>query len=298
MANGQTIVNNGRKLAARRIFETVLTYTNPTTFCIGSGTTTPTTADTGIQTLNPIADGTINDDGQTALTGSLGGTNTTDNTTTYKEGGGVTDNTSQNLLANNSSTAKVWEGTITGVNKTYYVGFWIYIKDAAALAKLKPLPSYALNVRIGDNSGNYYEKNIDKTYFAVGWNWFNLGILQNLTTTGSPTTGCTYLYLQLTTVNATDTFAAGDVLYDLLRSWTVANATKTLSVGYPTFDDTNFVITNRGLLLTTEANGENISEFGLFNTDATPLMYSHAVFTNIAKTSSIQVIFKEVDILQ
>lgn len=80
---------------------------------------------------------------------------------------------------------------------------------------------------------------------------------------------------------------------------TAGTTTKAIVTGYPTFDDTNLVATTRSLLLTTEgqvgAGTTNITEYGLFNTDGTPLLCSHAVFTAIAKTNSIQAIFIEKD---
>ena len=70
-------------------------------------------------------------------------------------------------------------------------------------------------------------------------------------------------------------------------------ATKSFVSGYPILDETNLQATTRCLLLTTEANGNSITEFGLFNTDGTALMFSHAVFTAISKTTSVQVSFVE-----
>ncbi|GAG91233.1 unnamed protein product, partial [marine sediment metagenome] len=37
------------------------------------------------------------------------------------------------------------------------------------------------------------------------------------------------------------------------------------------------------------------TEFGLFNIDGSPLMFSHAVFTSITKTTSVEVSFVEKD---
>ena len=73
-------------------------------------------------------------------------------------------------------------------------------------------------------------------------------------------------------------------------------ATKSLVSGYPILDETNLQATIRALLLTTEGNGNSITEFGLFNTDGTPIMFSHAVFTAITKTSSVQISFVEKDV--
>lgn len=72
-------------------------------------------------------------------------------------------------------------------------------------------------------------------------------------------------------------------------------ASKAITTGYPTFDDVSLNITNRCILLTTECNGNTISEFGLCNSDGTPLLFSRAVFTGIAKTTSVQIIIVEKD---
>ena len=73
------------------------------------------------------------------------------------------------------------------------------------------------------------------------------------------------------------------------------NPTKAFSAGYPIIDETNFQSTLRGVLLTSEANGNTLTEFGSFNTDGTRLLFSRLVHTAIAKTSSIQVIYVEKD---
>lgn len=73
-------------------------------------------------------------------------------------------------------------------------------------------------------------------------------------------------------------------------------ATKSFVSGYPTLDETNLKATIRCLLLTTEGNGNSLTEFGLFNTDGSPLMFSHSVFTAITKTTSVQISFVEKEI--
>ena len=70
-------------------------------------------------------------------------------------------------------------------------------------------------------------------------------------------------------------------------------ATKSFVSGYPILDETNLQATIRCLLLTTEGNGNSLTEFGLFNTDGSPLMFSHSVFTAISKTTSVQISFVE-----
>ena len=73
---------------------------------------------------------------------------------------------------------------------------------------------------------------------------------------------------------------------------------KDFVTGYPSLDTTNFLSTIRCLLLSTEANGNNISEFGIVNTDGTPLLFSRSTFTAITKDSSTQVILVERDRLE
>ena len=72
-------------------------------------------------------------------------------------------------------------------------------------------------------------------------------------------------------------------------------ATKIFVSGYPTLDETNMQATIRCLLTTTEGNANSITEFGLFNEDGSALMFSHAVFAAITKTSSVQVSFVQKD---
>ncbi|MHA1302313.1 MAG: hypothetical protein ACTSPI_01240 [Candidatus Heimdallarchaeaceae archaeon] len=91
-----------------------------------------------------------------------------------------------------------------------------------------------------------------------------------------------------TTPDATDTDVETGVNIN-------GGATKSFVSGYPTFDETNHQVTIRCFLTTVEGNTNNITELGLFNEDGTPLMYSHAVFTAISKTSSVEVSFVQKD---
>jgi len=74
-------------------------------------------------------------------------------------------------------------------------------------------------------------------------------------------------------------------------------ASKAVVSGYPVFDDVNNQTTQRSLLLTTDCNGNTITEYGLVNNDGTPLLFSRAVFTGIVKTTSVQVIIVEKDVV-
>jgi hypothetical protein len=84
---------------------------------------------------------------------------------------------------------------------------------------------------------------------------------------------------------------------DLQTSVHIAGAshTKDIATGYPVLDESNMQSTIRCIVLTTEANSNDLTEFGLFNEDASPIMFSRAVHTAITKTSSVQVIYVEKD---
>ena len=64
---------------------------------------------------------------------------------------------------------------------------------------------------------------------------------------------------------------------------------------YPVLDITNLQATIRCLLNSLEANGNALTEFGIFNADGTPLMFNHTVFTSITKNSSTEISFVEKD---
>jgi len=72
-------------------------------------------------------------------------------------------------------------------------------------------------------------------------------------------------------------------------------ATKVFVTGYPTIDETNKQVTTRCFLTSVEGNGNSLTEFGIFNTDSSALMYSHAVFTAISKTSAVEISFVQKD---
>ena len=66
---------------------------------------------------------------------------------------------------------------------------------------------------------------------------------------------------------------------------------KGFSTGYPSIDFTALSSEIRAILLTTEANGNSLTEFGIVNSDGTPLLFMRAVFTAITKNNTTQVTF-------
>jgi len=62
--------------------------------------------------------------------------------------------------------------------------------------------------------------------------------------------------------------------------------------GYPTFDYTNFQVTIRCFLDTSEANGNDIEAIGIFNKDTTPLMQTVVkLSTSESKTTNDEFAF-------
>lgn len=244
------------------------------------------------------------DNGDNQLTGSSGGDNSTDNSTTYKPGAGLSDNKSQNLIANGTNATKIW--TIANLaalgsnaSGTQPFGLWLYIKDATALAKFKSSGT-CVEIKLGSDASNYYSKTWTAADLATGWNWLtsNTTNLNALTETGTVSGNIDTFIIEITTNLSTDTFVAGDVLYDLLRQWATSDLVKNFESGYPSLDETNFEVQMRGQLTATQANGFDLNGFGLFNTDGTVLMHSEDTFTAESKSDTDVFTFIVVDRLE
>ena len=271
------------------------TFTAPTEFKIGIDQTTPAVTDTDLDTPVPISNGTVNDDGDNLLTGSSGGDNTTDNTTTFKPGAGVSDVTAQDLIANNGNATKIWTIADLSANGTNITGtsraaIWLFIKDSTALAKFKTSGT-VIELKLGSSSGNYFSKTWTVSQLAVGWNWLNTGTtaVNALTETGTVAGNIDTFIIEITTNNATDTFTTGDVIYDLLRTFVAGDLTKTITS--VAIDNTALTVQVRSDVASTEANGFVLDSHGLFNTDGTPLLEGLESFEDESKTDTDEFIF-------
>ena len=71
--------------------------------------------------------------------------------------------------------------------------------------------------------------------------------------------------------------------------------TKAFASGYPTVTEVSKTLTTRCVIASTEANGNTLTEFGIFNTDGTPLMFSRDTYTGIVKNAYIQVVYEQID---
>lgn len=302
MATDSIITNNGKIILLQRGYTengdlSATQYLAPAQFKAGIENDTPAISDTDLDIAIPIDNGTTNDDGSNTLTGSTGGDNSTNNTDTFKEGGGNSDVTAQNLIANNTNVSKVWtiaDLSSAGANAsgTEPFGLWFYIKDAAALAKFKSSGT-ALEIRLGSDAGNYFYKQFTAADLAVGWNWISSGtvLVNALSENGTVAGAIDTFVIVVTTNNSTDTFVAGDVLYDLLRQWATSDLVKDFVSGYPSFDNTNKEVTIRCFLSSIEGNGFDINGQALFNKDSSILMTDESTFTAESKSSTDEFAF-------
>ena len=301
MATGGELVDDGRNVLLNRTYKETPDYNAPTKCKVGVGTTTPNTSDTNCENIVPMDYGIVNDNGDNQLTGSSGGDNTTDNTSTYKIGGGRADNTSQNLIANSSSTSKIWtilDLSILGINldETKRTGLWIYIKDSATFDKFATSGT-CLEVKFGSDDSNYYNMTYEASDLSAGWNWLtsNLDNLEDLTETGTVSGDIDFFEIDITTNNATDTFSTDDICYDLLRQWELADTLGDINMGYPSFDAPHQEVTIQFYIHSLQANGFMLTECGSFTDDTTPTMIDHDVFSGVSKSLTDEMIITVVN---
>ncbi len=306
MTNSSIITNSGKRIGLHRTYTASPTISAPTKFSVGILNGTPLVTDTALDNRVAIEDGTTNDDGSNNFTGSGGGDNSTNNTTTFKEGAGNSDVTAQNLIANNTSVTKTWTSpdlAASGADMVLTKPFatWVYILNAAALAKFKTSGT-CLELRIrtnGDGATLYHELVFTVADLAVGWNFLTSGttLVSALDTGagGAASGDLNEFVIVATTNNSTDEFAAGDVIYDLLRQWAASDLISSFVSGYPTFDFTNNEVTIRGFINSAKANGFDLNSLALYNTDGTPLMHSEDTHTAESKSSQDEFAYIIVD---
>lgn len=308
MTNGSTLNTNHKQTALHRTYTDLVDisatqYLNPTKFKVGINNGTPNVGSSDLDYAVPISDGTTNDDGSNTLTGSNGGDNSTDNTTTYKAGGGNTDVTAQNLIANDTSVTKTWTigdlssaGTI--IDATQPFALWLKIEDATQLAKFS-IAGTALEVKLGSDSSNYYSKTFVATDLAVGWNWItsNTTNVNALTETGTVSGDVDTFIVEITTNNATDTFTTGNVIYDLLRQWAPSDLIKSFETGFPSLDYPKLQATIRMFLSTVEANGFDLNGLATFNEESTPKMTGEDTYPAESKSSTDEFAYIDTDVI-
>ena len=269
--NKSIFVNGGKKVMLNRYISTNPTYTAPTKIKVGQKTTTAiSSTDTDLQNAVPIQNGTVNDNGDNVLTGSSGGTNSTDNIVIYKDGGGETDKTAQNLIANGTNVSKVW--TISNlatlgntISSGKFTGLWVYIKDQTTLDKIVDL-----EITLSTFISTFLNSELD-----TGWNWLELGV---------STASSSSFVIEITTNNATDVFTSGDVVYDLLRQWEESDLFQTFDSGYPIIDELNNEVSYRITLTANQAAGFNADSLGVFNNDSSEVMVGESSYDEDGKS--------------
>jgi hypothetical protein len=294
------ITTLGKKILINRGYTAVPDYAIPSQFKVGTGTTAPAVGDTDTEQSIPIGNGTVNDDGSNTLTGSNGGDNSTSNTTTYKPGAGLSDVTAQNLIANNGNATKTWAisdlssaGTVCAAAQ--FTSLWIYIINDTAKDKLKTAGT-AIEVKLGSDSSNYYSKTFAVSTLSTGWNSLDLGVLNTNTETGTVGTPIDYFEIVATTNNTTDTFVAGDFIYDLLRQYESTDLLKVFDS--LTINESTLKTTIVCELLSGEAVGYDLTEIGTFNADATPKLAGRDTYTAQSKSSADEFKFTIIEVIQ
>lgn len=290
-----TITQDGIKLIINRSYIDTSGITKPDVFKVGQNQEIPTITDTDLTQAIPIFNGTVNDGGDNTLTGSSGGDNSTDNTTTFKQGAGTTDNTSQNLIANGTNTLKIWtiadlSSLGTNISLTEPFGLWFFVLDQTTLDKFTS--GTALEIKLGSDSSNYFSLTKESSDLSIGFNWITSEInVEDLTETGTVTGNIDTFIIEVITNNASDTFIAGDVIYDLLRQWSESDLTKAINSSFPIIDNTAQTVQMRSDLNSVEANGFLLSGFGIFNQDSPALLEGLDSYTEESKGDTDEFIF-------
>ncbi len=286
MVNGTLMVRKGGVINANRTFKSTPDYTIPNKFRVSINTPDATWTDTSLTTTIPISGTELVDDCSATTGWTASGTNSLSvNSTTYKPDTGT--DGALNLIKTDTSSATIYASKTTtslnGTSKDFLI--WIYIKDATALAKLKTSGT-AFEIRYGSDNSNYYYYTAAYSIFSTGWNFIKLTITSGFTgTTGTPTiTALDYTYISFITNNASDTFAAGDIIYDAIRLASSDDYLKTIDS--TTFDETDASVTTTSKLSITEANGFLINGHSLNNTDTAELMATKSKFPNNSKDTT------------
>jgi hypothetical protein len=292
MAGGK-FTDNGVKIVMERTFESSPSYAEPTKFKAGVGTTAADITDTDLETPIPITGTELADNCETVgnWAESADGADSL-NSTTYKEGSGALNlekpgTTASSVIYYNNNNMTSLDFT----SKDLWV--WLYIKDATTYAKLVAAGT-AVQMRYGnDYNVNYYYIDYTKAQLAVGWNLLTMNTTSG-TEVGSVTlNACDSGAIEITFTATSDTLAAGDVVLD---DWKLASSDdyiKSFQATYPQINETTKMVTIRTRLASTEANGYNIAEHGIFNEDGTPLMMSRDTFTALSKSNTDEFIFVE-----
>ncbi len=280
--------NDALLIAMNRMYKSSPDYTEPSVFKVGTTQTTAQVTDQDLDHPVPIS-GTEQIDDCDATTGWTDSADMTIsvNSTTFKQGSGSLNLTKDGTASANASTSK------TTTNRDFTskdFSIWLYVLDQTTLDLFAT--TNCITLRFGSDASNYYQWTKNKADLAVGWNLIDQLTSANATPTGSPTiTACDYTFVQITSVNAADTWSAGAVIMDDIKLASSDDYTKTFTSGYPIIDEDTKDVTVRCDLSSVEANGYLLSGFGMFNTDSTAKMEGIDDFSVESKTDTDEIIF-------
>jgi hypothetical protein len=283
MVNGSIVTNNGLKIIMNRAFKSVPDYTTLDKFKVGYDNGTPNVADNELDYLIPLT-GTEAVDSCDATTGWTDSADMTVsvNASTYKEGTGALNLTKDGGASDTASTDKT---TTSRDFTSKELMVWLYIKDATMYAKLATTD--CVTIRFGSDNANYYYYTRDKSNLEVGWNVVRFSTATADGTTGAPViAACDYSYIAIKATGAAITWSAADLIMD---DWKVASADDflgSITLGYPTIDETNHECELRALVPTTQANGYLVNSIGWYNTDVSRLMGTEATFAEESKSDT------------
>lgn len=255
-------------------------------FKIGIGTTTASETDTDLVHAIPISGTEAVDSCDVADWTDSADMTTTLNSTTFKEGVGSLNLTKD---AGASADANTYKTTTSRDFTSKELSIWIYIIDAAALAKLAT--SDCLTIRFGSDNSNYYYWTKDAADLAVGWNLIDGLTSATATETGSPViAACDYTLVQLTATGAAIVWTEGDFIMDDIKVISADDYLTAEVSTYPTVSTTTLEETHRVYISSTSANGYLLTEMGVFNTDGTPLLSIRGTFSSLSKSNTDELI--------
>ncbi len=289
MANGAVITNTGKNFVLNRIFASTKTVVD--TFEIGTGTTTPDVTDTALETRVPITTDTTLDscDATTGWANAGIGDAETLNTTAGEriEGTGCL-----NLPTTGAAGTAGWSKTVAAWDFSTAqdtVNIWYYIADQSDLTTA----SDAVTIYLGDaGAANAYLYDFADTAISSGWNFLVCITGSETSTVGAPVN--TQLdFIQIEVKLDTDQ-VTNDMRMDFWALSRAADYTENFLTGYPTYDTGNRRATVRCNISSSQANGHNLTEIGLENTESTPELLSHTVHTAISKSSKDEIIYQNV----
>lgn len=157
------------------------------------------------------------------------------------------------------------------------VRLWTRIGGSATLAKIAS--SDGMIIRIGSDSSNYKQIQLDRSDLDTVWKLQELAI-GDFTSTGSPDMeNVDYLYIGLTSTTNADTWTADEVLFDMLSGqWALSETNNTLHEevvrkAISTVELDAATVRYSGLLSTSEGNTYNYYYVGLFDDASAGDMY-------------------------